>query len=161
MTDVCIGLGSNIGDSKNVFLLVIEELSRIGSHIQVSSLYKTSPQDFLEQPDFLNCGVKIGWNSSFLVLLHTLLEIEQKHGRERDKNQRFGPRTIDLDILWIQGYTFQTPNLIAPHPRLTSRAFALIPFLELFPDAINPIDGTIYQIPQGIEATQGIRLVSW
>lgn len=161
MAQVCIGLGSNLGDSKRVFQAVIKELSDLSPGSRVSSLYRTKPQDFTNQPDFYNCAMTFNWNFSFLHLLNRLLEIEIKYGRVRDAALRHGPRTIDLDLLWIDGFSFDTPALVVPHPRLTSRAFALVPFLELIPRAVNPLDGVLYTISEDVIETQGIKLDQW
>jgi 2-amino-4-hydroxy-6-hydroxymethyldihydropteridine diphosphokinase len=161
MTQVCIGLGSNVGDSKVVFQKVIEELSIVTSGVRVSSLYKTKPQEYIDQPDFYNCAVGLSWDKSFIHLLHLMLEIETKYGRVRDTSFRYGPRIIDLDLLWINGYCLHTPTLEVPHPRLKFRAFALVPLLELFPSALHPMDGAPFAISEELKIEQGISFDHW
>ena len=161
MKQVCLGLGSNVGDSKTIFQKVINDLSGITPEVRVSSLYSTKPQEYIDQPDFYNCAVGFVWNRSFLHLLNILLEIEKKYGRVRDVSHRYGPRTIDIDLLWIEGYCLHTPALEVPHPRLKFRAFALVPLLELFPTAKNPLDGVPYTISDALKIEQGISTDYW
>jgi 2-amino-4-hydroxy-6-hydroxymethyldihydropteridine diphosphokinase len=81
-------------------------------------------------------------------LLDALLAIEAKLGRVRG-GERFGPRTLDLDVLWIEGHVEEGPRLVVPHPRLRERAFAVIPLLEVAPGARDPRTGEAYAVPAG------------
>jgi 2-amino-4-hydroxy-6-hydroxymethyldihydropteridine diphosphokinase len=101
-----------------------------------SRLYETAPVGGPPQPDFLNAAVLIAWSASPLVLLDALHAIETKLGRVRSVPN--APRTIDLDILWIEGLILDDLRLIVPHPRLHERAFALAPLLDIVPDAVDP-----------------------
>jgi 2-amino-4-hydroxy-6-hydroxymethyldihydropteridine diphosphokinase len=98
-----------------------------------SNVWETAPVGGPEQPDFYNAAILLEWNDDPLALLDALLAIEAKLGRVREV--RFGPRTIDLDILWIEGQTIDAPRLTVPHPRLHERAFAIAPLLEVAPKA--------------------------
>jgi 2-amino-4-hydroxy-6-hydroxymethyldihydropteridine diphosphokinase len=92
------------------------------------------------QPDFLNAAALVTYEGEPEALLGALLAIERRLGRRRG-GERYGPRTIDLDILWIEGRTVDTEELVVPHPRLLERAFALLPLLELVPEARDPRSG--------------------
>jgi 2-amino-4-hydroxy-6-hydroxymethyldihydropteridine diphosphokinase len=111
----------------------IAKLTRIE---RVSRVYETSPVGGPPQDDFLNAAVLVATSLDPLVLLDGLQIIERDLGRMRDV--RWGPRTIDLDILWGKGLVVDTARLVVPHPRLAQRSFALAPLLEIVPDAIDP-----------------------
>ena len=101
-----------------------------------SRVYETAPVGGPPQPSFLNAAIYAECILSPVALLDELLAIEAALGRVRAaETVRFGPRTIDLDILWIEGVTLDEPRLVVPHPRLALRAFALVPLLEVAPDA--------------------------
>jgi 2-amino-4-hydroxy-6-hydroxymethyldihydropteridine diphosphokinase len=91
------------------------------------------------QPRYLNAAALFATRLEPEELLGELQTIEFRHGRER--LERWGPRTLDLDLLWLEGRAVQTGSLVVPHPELTRRAFALVPLLELVPHARNPQDG--------------------
>jgi 2-amino-4-hydroxy-6-hydroxymethyldihydropteridine diphosphokinase len=116
--------------------------------VRTSHVYATAPVGGPEQPEYLNAAALVSWPQSPEELLATLLDIEALLGRVRG-DERFGPRTIDLDLLWIDGLAVASPTLVVPHPRLTERAFALAPMLELVPDARDPRTGRPYAIPPG------------
>ncbi len=94
-------------------------------------MYETDPVG-PSQPDFLNAAVLLDTSLDALDLLQRVLDIERDHGRER--RERWGPRTLDLDLLWSDGSPIQSPGLTLPHPRVVERAFALAPLLDVFPD---------------------------
>lgn len=98
-----------------------------------SRVYETAPVGGPAQPDYLNAAVRIDWAGEPLDLLDRLQAIEQELGRVRTVAN--GPRTIDLDVLWIEGLTLDHPRLVVPHPRLHERPFALAPLLDVLPDA--------------------------
>jgi 2-amino-4-hydroxy-6-hydroxymethyldihydropteridine diphosphokinase len=109
--------------------------------VEISALYRSAALG-PPQPDYLNAALLLELRSDPLELLALLGRLEQRHGRLR--RERWGPRTLDLDILWIGGSALDSPTLTVPHPRLTERAFALLPLLELVPDAIEPASGRPY-----------------
>lgn len=115
-----------------------------------SRVWATTPIGGPPQPDFLNAAVLVAWAASPLSLLDRLMEIERDLGRVRAV--RNGPRTIDLDLLWIEGLVVDEPRLTVPHPRLHERAFAVRPLLDLVPHAVDPRSGRGYVEPpdQGI-----------
>jgi len=137
-----IGLGSNLGDRQATLAGARAELAAVGTVTAASSLYETLPVG-PPQPLFLNAAVALTTSLDPPGLLSALLGIEQRLGRVR--RERWGPRTIDLDILWIAGLAWTSPELTIPHPELCHRAFALRPLLDVAPLATDPRDGTAYR----------------
>lgn len=131
-----IGIGSNLGDRIKNCSDAICEISNI-SHIKsISSIYETEPVGIEDQPDFINCVIKIETDLIPTDLLTKLLGIEKDLGRERSVIG--GPRIIDLDILFYDDRVFEYGNLIIPHPRAHLRRFVLEPLNEIDPDLIHP-----------------------
>ncbi|NCN04145.1 MAG: 2-amino-4-hydroxy-6-hydroxymethyldihydropteridine diphosphokinase [Spirochaetales bacterium] len=158
---VGIGLGSNLGESKDILRRATQELRSSIREMTVSSLYETDPREYREQPNYFNCAVVGYWSGSFFQLLDFCQTIENREGRIRKKDFRYGPRTLDLDILWADYFSLKGPNLTVPHPRLLERAFALIPLLELEPDAIEPqTQRFLSEYRQTLE-NQGVYQVEW
>jgi 2-amino-4-hydroxy-6-hydroxymethyldihydropteridine diphosphokinase len=140
MTRAFISLGSNLGDRKKNILKAVEELGQV-SGIQVrrmSRLYETEPVGKTDQPKFLNAVVEIESELSAEALLDRMLGVETLLGRVR--KERWGPRTIDLDLLLFGDARIDTPRLTVPHPRMTERRFVLEPLAELEPDRVLPGD---------------------
>ena len=140
--DAVIGLGSNLGDRGALLARARVELAALGHLDAASSLYETSPVG-PPQPMFLNAALRLSTSLDPAGLLAALLGIEQKLGRVR--RERWGPRSIDLDILWIDGVAVDSAELTVPHPELRRRAFALRPLLDVAPEAADPRDGTAYR----------------
>jgi 2-amino-4-hydroxy-6-hydroxymethyldihydropteridine diphosphokinase len=110
-----------------------------------SSVYETAPVGGPEQPAFLNAAIVVECTLSPLALLDELQRIEKDLGRTRGPGDvRWGPRVIDLDVLWIDGVVLEEPRLVVPHPRLAARAFALVPLLEVAPGARDPRTGAAF-----------------
>jgi len=126
-----IGLGSNIPDrERNLYEAVkLLQLSPEIQAIKSSAIYETDPVGFVDQPLFLNQVILIETTLSAPQLFARMLEVEQQLGRVR--HQRWGPRTIDLDLLLFGNATIQSMDLIIPHPRMMERAFVLIPLAEI------------------------------
>ena len=147
-----IGFGSNLGDRLATMRAARERLAQIAWIDAVSHVYATAAVG-PPQPDYLNAAALIRYPSDAgraadpLALLGDLLAIEEGLGRVR--RERWGPRTIDLDIGWIEGIVVDDERLVVPHPRLKERAFALAPMLEIVPDARDPRTGAPYVIPPG------------
>lgn len=139
MTRAAIGLGSNLGDRARHIADAVGSLAETGSLVRVSSLYETAPVGGPEQGPYLNAVVVIETELPVRDLLARCLEIEREHGRER--RERWGPRTLDLDVLLYGQQLVTGPDLTVPHPRMTERRFVLEPLLEAWPDAALP-DGT-------------------
>lgn len=134
-----ISIGSNIGDRLNhlteaVRALHLHEGTTVAA---VSSIYETEPVGFTDQADFLNMVVCVETSLEAQGLLGFCQKIEQELGRIRDI--RWGPRTVDLDILLYNNDNIETENLIVPHPRMRERAFVLIPLLEIAPLMASPM----------------------
>lgn len=139
MTRAAIGLGSNIGDRARHILDAVSELGSHGRLIALSSLYETAPIGGPDQGPFLNAVALIDTVLDPGSLLAICLEIEADHGRKR--RERWGPRTLDLDILLFGDAVVEETGLTVPHPRLQDRRFVLEPLLEIDPGAELP-DGT-------------------
>ena len=135
-----IGLGSNLGDREATLREALQRLGGLdGIDVAaVSSFRETDPVGRLDQPRFLNAAAALETKLSPRELLGCLLEVERALGRDRTKEERWGPRTIDLDLLLYGDETIAEPGLEVPHPRLAERAFVLEPLLELDPSLRLP-----------------------
>ena len=138
MPTAYIGLGSNLGDRGATIEAAIAALPGL---VAVSRLRETAPVGVLDQPPFLNGAAAIETTLSPRELLTTLFAIERELGRER--RQRWGPRTIDLDLLLYGEAVVDEPGLTVPHPRLHERRFALEPLHELDPELVVPGRGPV------------------
>lgn len=134
MPRAILGLGSNKGDKKKHLDSACEALKLILRDMRCSSIYQTSPQDYIEQDDFFNMVVEGEYEGEPLSLLEETQKIEINNGRNREKEIAKGPRTLDIDILFFGNIKLNTARLIIPHPQIEKRAFAVVPLLELFPD---------------------------
>ena len=143
---VAVGLGANLGDRLAMLRTAVGELRRVAEVRATSRVWASDPVG-PPQPEFLNAAALVVYEGSPEGLLTELLAIEGKLGRVR--RERWGPRTIDLDILWAEGVVLDTASLTLPHPRLLERAFALVPMLEIVPDACDPRTGQRYIPPAG------------
>lgn len=132
------------------------DLEVLGQVVGVSALYETDPVG-PPQPAYLNAAVRLATPLPPEALLDELLAIEQRQGRKR--RERWGPRVLDLDILWISGARVSTSRLQVPHPELQNRAFALLPLLDVAPDAADPVGRERYsKVVEGLD-TSGARRV--
>jgi len=146
-----VGVGANLGDRGATIQRALELLgSTPGLEVlEVSSLRETDPVGFEDQPPFLNGAVAVATALSPRELLDVLLESERKLGRTRE-GPRFGPRTIDLDMLVYGDVELDEPGLTLPHPRLHERRFALEPLAELAPGLVVPGRGRIEELLRGL-----------
>ena len=138
MVQAYLGLGSNIGDRKQQLLKAIDLIGNIKG-IKVtkqSSIYETAPIGYTDQPNFLNLCLEIETELSPQQLLKHCLDIEQQLHRVREI--RWGPRTLDIDILLYSDDIIETDNLSIPHPRMQERAFVLIPLNDIASDKKDP-----------------------
>ena len=138
MVQAYLGLGSNIGDRKQQLLKAIDLIGNIKG-IKVtkqSSIYETAPIGYTDQPNFLNLCLEIETELSPQQLLKHCLDIEQQLHRVREI--RWGPRTLDIDILLYSDNIIETDNLSIPHPRMQERAFVLIPLNDIASDKKDP-----------------------
>ena len=138
---VYIGLGSNQGRSREILRSAMGDLREHLDDFACSGMYRTEPLYVTGQPDFLNSAVTGLTNQTPEQLLATLQALEERYGRNRDREQRFGPRSLDLDILLFGSRTQHGPSLTLPHPRLLERRFVLEPLLELDSTLSDPRDG--------------------
>jgi 2-amino-4-hydroxy-6-hydroxymethyldihydropteridine diphosphokinase len=136
-----IGLGSNLGERRERLHLAARRIADVTPIVRASPLYETLPVG-PPQPDFLNAALLVETSLQPLALLERLLGIERELGRER--RERWGPRSIDLDILYGDGPPLRLPGLSVPHPELKVRPFALVPLLDVLPDARDPETGERY-----------------
>lgn len=126
-----LGLGSNLGDRQAHLDAAVE---RIPDVVRVSSYWETAPVGGPEQGPFLNCVVQLATDRTARQLLSVCREREEY--AERLRQERWGPRSLDVDVLWIDNEIVDQHDLVVPHPRMFDRAFVLVPLAELAPDLI-------------------------
>lgn len=154
MTRAYVGVGTNLGDRAAMIRAAVEQL-RLEQGVEVvavSSIRETDPVGLVEQPRFLNAAVALETELSARQLLDRLLGIERQLGRTR-AGPRFGPRTIDLDLLVYGDARIDEPGLEVPHPRLHERLFALEPLADLDPDLVVPGHGRLADLVAGLQST--------
>lgn len=136
MAPAFIALGSNLNKPKQQVLLAIAAIIQLPhtSLIKNSSLYKTAPVGYDDQPDFINAVLEVETKLSPLALLRELLIIEEKQGRERSFPN--APRVLDCDLLLYDDIVMNTKELILPHPRMHERGFVMLPLAEIAPDLV-------------------------
>jgi len=150
-----LGLGSNMGDRQSNLDRALDLLSQRMAVGQVSSIYDTEPVGNTNQPRFLNLVCQVFTRLKPVELLALVKGIEMKLGRAPATAN--APRPIDIDILFYGDQTIETPELVIPHPRLTERAFVLVPLAEIAPDLVHPLNGkTARELLQKITETQGV-----
>lgn len=137
---VVLGLGANLGDRGGTIAQAIAEIARFPdvTLLAESPLYVTPPAGGPPQPDYWNGAILVLTSNDISLLLKQTLELERSLGRIRPDPIRWGPRTIDIDVLWVEGRVIDEPSLTVPHPRLGERVFALRPLLDVAPDAKDP-----------------------
>ncbi|MFT5441838.1 MAG: 2-amino-4-hydroxy-6-hydroxymethyldihydropteridine diphosphokinase [Myxococcota bacterium] len=157
-----IGLGANIGDREGALRFAVEALGRRQS-VEVeafSRLYETDAVGPGEQSAYLNAAAALACELAPRELLETLLAIELEAGRDRSAEAlRWGPRTLDLDLLFYGDQCIEEPGLSLPHPRLHERAFVLEPMCDLAPNFVHPGQGiAIAALASRVRNTQAVRL---
>jgi len=133
-----IALGGNVGDVRASFDRAVAMLCD-GTAVRLaarSSDYRTPPWGVTDQPPFINAVIELSTSLTPRDLLARALEVERALGRERSRERRFGPRTIDLDLLAYDDLTLHGADLTLPHPQLFERAFVLVPLVEIAPDRV-------------------------
>lgn len=134
---VFLGLGSNLDDRALLLQNALEEISiKVGPISLKSEILETEPWGVTDQPNYLNQVICVHTELYPLALLNTIHEIETKAGRIR--TEKWGSRTLDIDILYFENWHFKTPELQIPHPYIAERDFVLQPLFEIAPDFIHP-----------------------
>jgi 2-amino-4-hydroxy-6-hydroxymethyldihydropteridine diphosphokinase len=153
MTRAYVGLGANLGDREAMLRSALEQLaSEPGVDVvAVSQFRDTAPVELVDQPRFLNAAAAVETELAARELLDRLLGIERGLGRTRE-GPRFGPRTIDLDLLLYGDEQIDEPGLEVPHPRLHERLFALEPLSDLDPGLIVPGRGSLADLVAGLQS---------
>jgi len=153
---IFIGVGSNIGQSYKNCVMAIKMISSDlrASLRSISSFYLASPVSDIEQNDFINCAIEIDWNGTPHELLQCLNEIESSMGRVRDEKN--GPRVIDLDILLYGNKVINEDTLTVPHKELHRRKFAIMPCLEIEPGLVltKPLASFLTEISENQKITK-------
>ena len=147
-----VGLGANLGEREDALRAAVAALDGTeGVHVvAVSAFRETDPVDYLDQPRFLNGAAAVDTTLAPRELLDALLAVERSLGRIRE-GPRFGPRTIDLDLLLYADESVDEPGLTVPHPRLHERAFALEPLAELDPGLVVPGHGPLETLLRNLD----------
>jgi 2-amino-4-hydroxy-6-hydroxymethyldihydropteridine diphosphokinase len=153
-----VGLGGNVGDPIATVRAAIDALSRLPDTclLRASRLYRTPAWGLRDQADFINAVALLETSLAPRALLEHLLRIERAFGRER--RERWGPRILDLDLLLHGDSLVDEPGLHVPHPHLHERAFALLPMLDVSPDATIPRHGLARDVLSAL-ACEGIQAV--
>jgi 2-amino-4-hydroxy-6-hydroxymethyldihydropteridine diphosphokinase len=138
MASALIALGGNLGDVRATFNKAIPQLCGMTQAALVarSADYSTPPWGDEQQPGFINACIEIETSLDPHALLFCLQKVETKFGRDRARERRFGPRTLDLDLIAYDDVRIDRPELTLPHPRLFDRAFVLVPLAEIAPDRV-------------------------
>jgi 2-amino-4-hydroxy-6-hydroxymethyldihydropteridine diphosphokinase len=165
---VYLGLGSNLGDSRQIVLDAVHALEEVLIGIRRASLYETKPLYVTDQGSFINTVVEGSYTpikasspaACARELLSRLHKIEARFGRDRSKERRWGERFLDIDILMFEDLAINETDLTIPHPRLKERRFALEPLLELSPDIAEPGTGLFYRVFYAALPDQGVRITA-
>jgi 2-amino-4-hydroxy-6-hydroxymethyldihydropteridine diphosphokinase len=157
MPRALIALGGNVGDVRATFKKAISHICGMAQATLLarSSDYATPPWGETQQERFINACIEIDTNLDPHALLFALQKIEAKFGRDRAREKRWGPRTLDLDLIAYDDVSIARPELTLPHPRLFERAFVLVPLAEIAPERV--IAGHSVQSALAALSTQGIE----
>lgn len=166
MTTRCaLSIGSNLGDRAGALQFAVAALAELPgvSGVEVSSLYETDPVGGIDQPDFLNVvAVADAGDESPLAVAHSLLGLASRVERDlhRVRKVRWGPRTVDVDVLAVGDLTSDDPELTVPHPRIAERAFVLVPWCEIDPHFRVPGMGSVASLLARLPVDEvgGVRL---
>ncbi|WP_104204903.1 2-amino-4-hydroxy-6-hydroxymethyldihydropteridine diphosphokinase [Billgrantia saliphila] len=157
--DAFIGLGSNLDDPLDQVRRALGELAALPltTRVGASRLYASRPVGPADQPDFINAVAHLRTRLSPLALLDQLQALEQRHRRIRQR--RWGPRTLDLDLLLYGEERVELPRLRVPHPEMAKRAFVLLPLAELAPEWRLPDGRSVTELAAGMNATGAIEVL--
>jgi GTP cyclohydrolase IV len=155
---IYIGLGSNIGNREGNIRMALRYLEPLARPTQVSTIYETIPVGVADQPNFYNCVAEIVTGLPPEALMRHLKNIEHEIGRR--PGPRWGPRPIDLDLLLYDDLVMEGDFLTLPHPRMSERAFVLVPLAEIAPEARHPsLAGSIGELARSVDRA-GIKPIS-
>ncbi len=155
---IAIGFGGNVGDVRASFVRAREAIALLGD-VRSASLYRSAPIG-PEQPAFLNTAIRVRESDMHPdELLATLRELERLLGRDRSREVRWGPRTLDLDVLLWDARVIRTPELEVPHPRLAERRFVVLPLIDLLGEAFVVGESTLGELATRV-ADQDVELVA-
>lgn len=156
-----VALGSNQGDPQGQVRAAFGSLDALPDSrlLRRSSLYRTRPWGVTDQPDFINAAAELETDLEPSALMQALLDIEEQAGRIRE-GRRWGPRTLDLDLLLYGDRQLEMPGLTLPHPRIAERAFVLLPLAELDPALCIPGRGKVGTLLDNVDAGTCMRLAS-
>lgn len=159
MTVAYIGIGSNLDDPVGQVRSAITALGQLPDTTvtAVSSLYRSRPVGPQDQPDFTNAVARLETALSAFTLLRHMQSIEDNHGRRRE-GRRWGPRTLDLDLLLFGDQRINEPDLRVPHPEMTRRGFVLRPLAEIDPEANIPGAGPVRAALENLDTSDLVRL---
>jgi 2-amino-4-hydroxy-6-hydroxymethyldihydropteridine diphosphokinase len=145
VTRAYVGLGANLGPREATLLRAVDLIAALPGVevLELSTFRETEPVGVADQPEFVNGALAVETTLSARELLDGLLGVERDLGRTREDGERWGPRTIDLDLLVYGDETVAEPGLTVPHPRLHERRFALEPLAELEPELVVPGRGSV------------------
>lgn len=158
-TRAYVALGSNLGDRLGNLAGAVRRIGEVpGTRVlRTSSVYETAPREIEDQPDFLNAVAEIETDRAPRQLLETLLGIEARMGRER--RVKYGPRTIDLDVLLYGDEEVHEPGLDIPHPKMLERAFVVVPLAELDPERVASPGQTMPELARELRVREDIRVL--
>lgn len=154
MTRVALSLGANLGDRVAALQHAVDVLSGVGEIVGLSDVYETDPVGGPEQPEYYNAVVIVETNASAADVLSTAQRAERGKGRTREV--RWGPRTLDVDVLAFGDRVSDDPDLTLPHPRATERAFVMIPWAQVDPQFVLP-DGRTVAAVRDAMPDEGVR----
>lgn len=164
-SEAYIALGANLGDREETLMDAVRRLDRHPDIdvLECSALYETEPVGYVDQPLFLNMAVRVRTTLDAYGLLHVMQQIEKDLGRVR--HIRWGPRTVDLDLIWMEGRRENTEELILPHPRMEERLFVLVPLKDVVPadesSGLRPILSAALERLDGKDGLQLWKTCSW